>query len=160
MAGIVRQGDLCSGHGPFPPRLPTSWSSNVYVNGRPVIRQGDSWATHCTPEPSLCHTGTSTGTGSVYVNGYPLQISGDPISCGSTCDASSSNVFAKEKIMWVGLNWVNLNWKSSSNVFDEDEFTWDGLTWVNLEWKTSASNAPDETITWNGLTWVDFDWEM
>jgi len=94
MAGVVRKGDICSGHGDWPPRSSTSWSSTVFVNGLEVIRNGDSWAVHCNSVP-VCHGGTSIGTGSVYVEGNVLQISGDPISCGSTHSACSSNVFAK-----------------------------------------------------------------
>ncbi len=47
MPGVARKGDVCTGHGCFPPRENTSWSPDVFVNGRNVHRQGDSWATHC-----------------------------------------------------------------------------------------------------------------
>jgi len=93
MAGVVRKGDNCSGHATFPPRAATSWSPDVFVNGLNVIRFGDSWAVHCCGIP--CHGGSSAGSGSVYVNGNVIQISGDPISCGSTHATCSSNVFAK-----------------------------------------------------------------
>lgn len=94
MAGVTRQGDNCSGHADWPPRLPTSWSSDVFVNGLGVVKYGDSWSVHCNLVP-ICHGGTSTGTGSVYVNGNVLQVQGDSISCGSVCDGCSNNVFAK-----------------------------------------------------------------
>jgi len=93
MAGVVRKGDNGSGHGTFPPRSSTSWSTNVFANGLEVVRFGDSWAVHCCGAP--CHGGSTAGAGSVFVNGEVLQISGDPISCGSTCVACSPDVFAK-----------------------------------------------------------------
>ncbi len=96
MSGVSRQGDACSGHGCWPPRAPSSWSGDVFVNGLGVLRNGDSWPAHCcTIDPYPCHPGTSVGSGSVYVNGTPVQICGDPISCGSTHANCSSDVFAK-----------------------------------------------------------------
>jgi len=47
MPGVARENDVCSGHGCYPSRANTQWSSDVFVNGRGVHRQGDSWATHC-----------------------------------------------------------------------------------------------------------------
>jgi len=85
---------MCSGHGSWPPRPSTSGSGDVFVNGIPAHRQGDSWAVHCNPDPS-CHPGTATGgTGTVYCNGRPLMRVGDAINCGSTAAQGSPNVFA------------------------------------------------------------------
>ena len=47
MPGVSRLGDVCTGHGCFPSRPSTGASPNVFVNGIPVHRQGDSWAPHC-----------------------------------------------------------------------------------------------------------------
>lgn len=92
MAGVVRKTDACSGHSPYPPRLSTSWSPNVYANGIEVVRKTDSWEVHCSAD---CHSGvSSTGSPTVFANGLPICRQGDAVSCGSTMPNSSSNVFA------------------------------------------------------------------
>jgi len=90
--GVVRLGDMCSGHGPYPPRPNDQASSNVFVNNIAAHRETDSWALHCNGD---CHTGVlSAGSSSVFVNNLPIARIGDPISCGSTAAQGSSNVFA------------------------------------------------------------------
>lgn len=93
MPGVVRRGDDCSGHGCFPPRPSSSWSPNVFANGKNVERYGDSMQVHCCPPP--CHGGTHIGSHSVYANGQAIQVIGDPINCGSTCVEGSGNVFVE-----------------------------------------------------------------
>lgn len=94
MPGIARLGDICTGHGNWPARPSTSGSSNVFINGKPAHRQGDSWAVHCNPDPS-CHSSVlAAGSSSVYVNGKPLGREGDPVACGSKVASGSPNVFA------------------------------------------------------------------
>lgn len=94
MAGVARQGDACSGHGPWPPRASTGGSGDVFVNGRAAHRQGDGWAVHCTPE-GLCHPGAlAAGSASVFVNGRSLGRIGDPVGCGSVVAGGSGTVFA------------------------------------------------------------------
>ena len=46
MPAAIRQGDKCSGHGCWPPRVNTSWSTDVYVNGLGWHRQDDGWEKH------------------------------------------------------------------------------------------------------------------
>ena len=47
MPAVVRLGDICTGHGCWPPRQNIEASQNVFVNGRGVHRLGDAWAVHC-----------------------------------------------------------------------------------------------------------------
>ncbi|MBR1658162.1 MAG: PAAR domain-containing protein [Synergistaceae bacterium] len=98
MPSAARLGDLCTGHECFPPRNSTEGSSDVFINGRPAHRQGDSWETHCCTHPEVphgCHAGSlSSGSSTVYVNGKQLGRIGDPVSCGSTVATGSGNVFA------------------------------------------------------------------
>ena len=91
MPGVHRQGDSTSGHGCWPPTIPSSWSPNVFVNGKAVVRNGDSIVVHCCPD-GPCHGGTYVGTHTVKVNGMDKQTQGDPISCGDTASCCSPNV--------------------------------------------------------------------
>ena len=94
MPAVTRLGDLCTGHGAFPPRPSTGASPNVFINGIAAHRKGDGWASHCDPAPS-CHASTlADGSATVFVNGQPLARIGDPIGCGSTVAQGSPNVFA------------------------------------------------------------------
>lgn len=94
MPAVTRLGDSCTGHADFPPRASTGGSSNVFVNGIAVHRQGDTWATHCNPVP-VCHGSVlAAGSSSVYVNGKQIGRIGDPVACGSSVASGSNNVFA------------------------------------------------------------------
>jgi uncharacterized Zn-binding protein involved in type VI secretion len=92
MPAVTRLGDLCTGHGGWPPRPNNQASPDVFVNNIAVHRQGDSWAIHCN---SSCHGGvTSSGSSTVFVNNKQIARIGDPVSCGSTIAQGSPNVFA------------------------------------------------------------------
>lgn len=97
MPAAARLGDTCTGHECWPSRSCTSGSPNVYINGRPAHRVGDSWDVHCCTHPKVihgCHGGTlAAGSSTVFVNGRPLGRIGDPVSCGSTVATGSHNVF-------------------------------------------------------------------
>lgn len=93
MPAASRLGDVCTGHGCFPPRPSTGGSGNVFINGIAAHRQGDGWASHCCG--ANCHSSVlSGGSASVYVNGKPLARIGDAVACGSVVAQGSSNVFA------------------------------------------------------------------
>ncbi len=88
MAGVSKIGDLCSGHGNCRSRPIITGSSNVFVNGVPVSKVGDSLAVHCT------HPGTIiTGSVGIFVNGSPIASVGSSVDCGSVIITGSSNVF-------------------------------------------------------------------
>ena len=90
----VRLGDICTGHGSWPPRPNVGASTNVFINNLGAHRVGDPWDTHCNPVPS-CHSSTQTsGSPNVYVNGKKLARIGDSIGCGSGNAEGSPNVFA------------------------------------------------------------------
>lgn len=95
MPPVVRKGDVCTGHGCWPPRASTSGSPDVFVNGQPVHRQGDAWAPHTCPDIPETHAGVlAGGSGTVFVNGKPIGRVGDPVSCGGAAASGSGNVFA------------------------------------------------------------------
>ncbi len=92
---VSLQGDVCTGHGCFPPRQNSSWSSSVYVNGLPVHRQYDDWSPHgcsnCPPHSSRL----AMGSANVYVEGKQLGRQHDPVECGSKVQGPcSADVFA------------------------------------------------------------------
>lgn len=94
MPAVSRLGDLCTGHGGWPPRPSTSASSNVFINGIGAHRVGDSWAVHCNSLPECHGSVLAGGSSTVFINGKPLARIGDPIACGSAVASGSSNVFA------------------------------------------------------------------
>lgn len=95
MGGVVRMGDnSTSDPCGAPPRPPTSSSPNVYANGKSTVRVGDSWALHSCPRSHPHGAVSSGGSSSVFVNGKPMVRQGDPISCGSSANQCSSNVFS------------------------------------------------------------------
>lgn len=93
MPAVHRKGDSGTGHGCFPPRTNNQGSSDVFCNGIPVHRQGDSWNVHCCGIP--CHGGSlAAGSSTVFANNKDLGRIGDPVSCGSAAANGSGNVFA------------------------------------------------------------------
>jgi uncharacterized Zn-binding protein involved in type VI secretion len=94
MPGVVREGDYCTGHGCWPPRPSSSWSTDVFTNGLGTVRYSDTMQVHCCPSIPECHGGTHIGTRNVYANGLDVQVIGDPIDCGSYCMEGSDDVFA------------------------------------------------------------------
>ena len=82
-----------TGHDCFPPRPNTEGSDDVFVNGIPIHRVGDSWPVHVCGDSA--HDGVlSNGSSSVSVNGKPVGRIGDMISCGSMVAQGSDDVFA------------------------------------------------------------------
>lgn len=89
----TRLGDMCTGHGTWPPRQSTSGSPDTFINGKAAHRQGDSWANHCNPSHA-CHTGfLASGSTSCFINGKQQGRVGDPVNCGSFVSTGSPDVF-------------------------------------------------------------------
>jgi uncharacterized Zn-binding protein involved in type VI secretion len=94
MPAAVRLTDMCTGHGPFPPRPSVQASSDVYINNLGAHRVGDKWAAHCAGK---CHDSEQlTGASSVFVNNKALARVGDMIKCGSANAQGSPDVFSGE----------------------------------------------------------------
>lgn len=84
-------GQLCTGHGSFPPRPSTSGSDKVLIAGVPVVRVGDSYAVHSSSSGS--HPGVAqTGSPKVLVAGVQRMRVGDPINCGSRVQQGTPKV--------------------------------------------------------------------
>lgn len=98
MPAVARMGDPCAGHGCFPPRPGVaSTGKKVLTNGIETHKQGDPWNAHCCGIP--CHGAELVaGSGTVFVNGKPINRIGDPVVnpglCSTSIAAGSGNVFA------------------------------------------------------------------
>lgn len=92
MPSAGRLGDNHTGHGCFPPTPCDKGSSNVIVNGKPAMRVGDTFVTHCCPNKG-CHTPVlAKGSSTVIVNGRKFGRIGDKVACGGAVMVGSSNV--------------------------------------------------------------------
>lgn len=95
MPAVSRKGDLCTGHGCWPPRPSIEGSNNVFINGKPAHRQHDKWDAHTCPSIPETHDSVlADGSHTVFVNRRPLARITDPVACGSFVATGSSNVFA------------------------------------------------------------------
>ena len=93
MPACHRKGDICTGHGCFPPRPSVQGSPNVFTNAIPQHRLTDAWAAHCCGPP--CHGSVlCAGSPNVFANTLAVARKGDPVCCGSACATHSPNVFA------------------------------------------------------------------
>ncbi|TRW98449.1 uropathogenic specific protein [Paracoccus sp. M683] len=96
MPAAHRKGDIGSGHAcHFPPTPATDGSPDVFVNGRSVMREGDSFAAHaCVSGHAPAHgRALAAGSPTVFINGKPAGRKGDSISCGGTAQTGSGDVF-------------------------------------------------------------------
>jgi len=96
MPGVCTQGDICSGHGCYPPRQVIAWSANVFVNSKGWHRQFDGLGPHsdCCVKNCPTHISMSAkGSSQVYVNGRQAMRIGDPVACGSAMATGSNNVY-------------------------------------------------------------------
>lgn len=82
MAGIAIEGSICSGHEGFPPRPSIEGEAKFTVNGVAVHCDGMNWAQHTKPD-NPPHGGIGIGSVAFTINGAPLCIIGDAVSCGS-----------------------------------------------------------------------------
>ncbi|PSW05092.1 type VI secretion system PAAR protein [Photobacterium lipolyticum] len=83
-------GDIGTQHDGFHPSPIISASSDVFIDGRPVARQGDALMPHIKPKNPPHPRSIASGVGSVLVNGKPIAVGGSKISCGGKVQAGSS----------------------------------------------------------------------
>ena len=94
MTAISYKGSICTGHGCHPPRPNLGGSTNVFVNGKEVHREGDPWDVHCC-DGKNCHSSVlESASSTIMANGLGVGRVGDPVACGSAVAEGSSNVFA------------------------------------------------------------------
>lgn len=89
-SAIALLGDLGSDHDGFPPTPITAGSPDVFLDGKPVARQGDPLAPHSKPKHPPHPRAIASGVASVLVNGKPIAVTGSGISCGGVVIGSGS----------------------------------------------------------------------
>ena len=90
MPGVHRQNDYTKGHGCWPPTVPDTYSDNVFVNGRKVVRNGDQIVPHTCPPT---HGGAYQGTHNVYVNSGIFKPAATRFPVGIRRGTCSGDVF-------------------------------------------------------------------
>lgn len=97
MSGLSFNNAATSGHATYPPSKVNSTQSKVFVEGKPVLIDGDPMIPHTnTVEPYDTHPGKAQATTSkVYVTGKKAVQMADPVSCGDTIAQASPKVFIK-----------------------------------------------------------------
>lgn len=97
MPNAARKGDNASGHDCMPPTTILSGSSDVFINGQPAARVGDSAGVHTCPCPKMPHgvhgREIDEGAPTVFINGLPAARMGDAIDCGGSVASGSGSVF-------------------------------------------------------------------
>jgi uncharacterized Zn-binding protein involved in type VI secretion len=99
MPGIVRIGDMSTGHGCFPPTpLIASPVSKTYVQGARVgvVSPNAYHATHScgtTVHPQPAARAYVGGSSNTFIEGFPAIRIGDNIACGDAVGQGSSNTF-------------------------------------------------------------------
>ena len=95
MPAVTRIGDADVPH--CSPMTRNEGSTNVFVNGIGVSRQGDNNTSHLQPTAVPCpshEAAITTGSTTVFVNGKGCGRIGDGITSCTSVSAGSSNVFA------------------------------------------------------------------
>lgn len=88
MPAAHRNSDVCTGHGPCPPRPTVAGSDDVFMNGLNAQRVGDPYAEHC------LHDGNcAAGSPDVFTNQIPAVRVGDAVSCGGKANTGSPDIF-------------------------------------------------------------------
>lgn len=95
MGGLVYHNSTTTGHSTYPPTTVISSQTKVFVEGIPVVGEGDLIKQHTnTVKPYDTHTGSvvKSKTSKVFVNGVKAAQIGDTISCGDFIAQASSKV--------------------------------------------------------------------
>jgi uncharacterized Zn-binding protein involved in type VI secretion len=124
-------------------------SSNVFINGKPAHRVGDSNTSHpSVPSPS-CATHTtnlSSGSPNVSVNGEALARDGDLYDCGIRLTSGSWNVLVNDS--------QNPNTSTSLNslIYKASDETWTDLNTSFKSNNTLTGMAIEKVVMDGGLT--------
>lgn len=94
MAAAARQGDAGAAH--CSSYTIATGSENVFIDGKPVARNGDSSTVHQKPSGNKCVPHVSqiiANNSTVFVNGRPIAVVGDRLSECTQIVQGSETVF-------------------------------------------------------------------
>ena len=83
-------GDIGTDHDGFHPTPITAGSPDVFIDGIPAARVGDSLAPHDKPNNPPHPRTIASGSSTVFVNGKPLAITGGAVDCGGVIIGSGT----------------------------------------------------------------------
>lgn len=90
---VTRKIDYTTGHGPFGPKLPQSYSQDTFADDENVVRVGDPYQIHCVGP--VCHGSTLVVEDqTVFVNDLPIGVLAEALDCGCFVAQASQDVFA------------------------------------------------------------------
>lgn len=93
MPAATRKGDVCTGHGCYPPRSSTGGAGTVFINSIAAHCKGHGWSKHACPKIPPHGSILANGAKYVYAEGRKMGRIGDPVACGSAVRSGSGNVF-------------------------------------------------------------------
>ncbi len=86
--------DICTGHDACPSRKAVEGSPDVFIDGHPVVRLGDLWASHGCPAHAPHQGRVMQASDEVTVNDLPVVRVGDPLDCGGVVKTGSEALYA------------------------------------------------------------------
>lgn len=90
---VTRKIDYTTGHGPFGPKLPQTFSNDTFANDIEVVRAGDAYQVHCVGP--VCHGSVLVAEDqTVFVDDKPIGVLAEHLDCGCFVAQSSQDVFA------------------------------------------------------------------
>ena len=89
-AAVVLLGDIATGHDGFDASPVIEASPDVFMDGKPVARQGDAIAEHGKSGAASHGRTISGGVSTVLVNGRPIAVTGSAVDCGGIVIGSGS----------------------------------------------------------------------
>lgn len=93
MPAAFLKGQSSLGHGGFPPRVATTGSSNVFVEGKAQHLNGGTWPTHTDGSTTHDTVTVVNNNTTVFANGQLKATTGDSVACGDTLGPGSSTYF-------------------------------------------------------------------
>jgi len=85
MPPVTRKGDICTGHGCWPPRPSVEGTPRFIIGGKEAHLQGHAWAPHTCPDIPETHASVlESGAPRFLIHGLQLGRIGDPVACGSS----------------------------------------------------------------------------
>lgn len=138
----AKVGDIGTGHDGFPSTAIALGSPNVFIDGMPAARVTDPLEEHSKPGSSSHPRHIISGSGTVFVNGSALAITGSKVDCGGEI-IGSGTVFVGDMVPACS------DLVSVTELFDEhfclvDQ--WNGQPFGSIAYGMTTSKGQKENI--------------